>query len=181
MCTIECIMFGAQNLCKEEVAGKRVLEIGSYNVNGSLRQIVKSWGPAEYIGVDIEIRIQEVGVWVDSRVTLHDYDLSINDHDSGGFDPNYTYYRSDQVEQEWTGGADPDLDSLIDASNVEEDVDARREILQNIQRKLIEDVRELYLYSPPVMEAYSNSLVGYEPWPGSTNLRVFDKEQVRIE
>jgi len=133
------------------------------------------------IGVDIEIRIQEVGVWVDSRVTLHDYDLSINDHSSGGFDPDFTYYRSDQAEQEWTGGGDPELDSLIDASNVEEDVDARREILQNIQRKLIENVRELYLYSPPVMEAYSNHLVGYEPWPGSTNLRVFDKEQVRIE
>jgi SAM-dependent methyltransferase len=54
MCTIECIYFGARNLSKEEVAGKRVLEIGSYNVNGSLRQIVKSWYPAEYIGVDIE-------------------------------------------------------------------------------------------------------------------------------
>jgi SAM-dependent methyltransferase len=54
MCTIECIYFGARNLSKEEVAGKRVLEIGSYNVNGSLRQIVQSWGPAEYIGVDIE-------------------------------------------------------------------------------------------------------------------------------
>jgi len=46
-------MFGVLNLCKEEVADKRVLEVGSYNVNGSLRPIIKLWGPSEYIGIDV--------------------------------------------------------------------------------------------------------------------------------
>jgi SAM-dependent methyltransferase len=42
------------NLKPEEVRGKRILEVGSQDVNGSLRPIVESWAPAEYVGVDIE-------------------------------------------------------------------------------------------------------------------------------
>ena len=37
-----------------EVAGKRVLEVGSYNVNGSVRDYVMSLGPKEYLGVDAQ-------------------------------------------------------------------------------------------------------------------------------
>jgi peptide/nickel transport system substrate-binding protein len=131
------------------------------------------------IGVDIEIRIQEIGVWVDSRIKLKDYDLSVNDWGTG-YDPDYTFYRSDQSEQEWTGGGDPELDKLIDDSNVEQDDDKRKELLQDIQRKIITNVRELYLYSPPSFEAASDKITGYTPWPGSTNLRVFDLDQVSV-
>jgi SAM-dependent methyltransferase len=41
------------NLTKGDVRGKKIIEIGSYNVNGSLRPIIESWKPAKYIGVDI--------------------------------------------------------------------------------------------------------------------------------
>jgi len=34
--------------------GKRVIEVGSYDVNGSLRYIIELLKPAEYVGVDIE-------------------------------------------------------------------------------------------------------------------------------
>jgi peptide/nickel transport system substrate-binding protein len=130
------------------------------------------------IGIDIEIRIQELGVWVDSRVKRKDYDLSVNDHGSGGFDPNFFYYRADQSEQDWTGGADPELDKLIDASNVEEDDAKRKVLIQDIQRRLIKTVREIYLYTPPIFEAASRNFVGYQPFPGGTDFRVFDREQV---
>jgi len=54
MCNASCIIFGATNLTIDQVKGKRVLEVGSYDVNGSLRPIIESWAPLEYIGVDIE-------------------------------------------------------------------------------------------------------------------------------
>lgn len=54
MCHVSCIVFGVKNLTKEEIDGKKVIEIGSYDVNGSIRPIIESWKPAKYIGVDIK-------------------------------------------------------------------------------------------------------------------------------
>jgi len=54
MCTLSCAIFVATKLRKQDVAGKRVLEVGSYDVNGSLRKLIGSWRPAEYTGVDIQ-------------------------------------------------------------------------------------------------------------------------------
>jgi SAM-dependent methyltransferase len=55
MCTISCLLFGATKLSKQDVEGKRVLEVGSFtsDIKGSLRMLIESWSPAEYIGVDI--------------------------------------------------------------------------------------------------------------------------------
>jgi SAM-dependent methyltransferase len=50
---VQVILFGAINLKKEEVQDKRVIEIGSYDVNGSLRPLLESYNPQEYIGVDL--------------------------------------------------------------------------------------------------------------------------------
>jgi len=53
MCNAYCILFGAINLKKEEIEEKRIIEVGSYNVNGSLKPLLESYKPKEYIGVDI--------------------------------------------------------------------------------------------------------------------------------
>lgn len=53
MCSPTCTKFGRESLNKEEIEGKRIIEIGSCIVNGSLRQIVESFRPVEYIGIDI--------------------------------------------------------------------------------------------------------------------------------
>jgi SAM-dependent methyltransferase len=54
MCNVACVVFGAKSLSREEVQGKRVLEVGARAVNGSLRPILEAWGPATYVGVDLE-------------------------------------------------------------------------------------------------------------------------------
>ncbi len=46
--------FVARTLTADDVAGRRVLEVGSCNVNGSVRPYVMSLKPAEYLGVDRE-------------------------------------------------------------------------------------------------------------------------------
>ncbi len=50
---VQCILFGAIQLKKEEIEGKRVIEVGSSDVNGSLRPLLETYNPKEYIGVDI--------------------------------------------------------------------------------------------------------------------------------
>lgn len=53
MCHSSCIAFGTRTLGEPQVARKRVLEVGSYDVNGSLRPTIEAYGPHEYVGVDI--------------------------------------------------------------------------------------------------------------------------------
>lgn len=47
------IVFGARHLRPEHVAGKKVIDVGACDFNGSIRPLIESWGPAEYVGVDI--------------------------------------------------------------------------------------------------------------------------------
>jgi SAM-dependent methyltransferase len=54
MCTRTCLEFVRAHICEEGVRGRKVLEVGSRDVNGSARPIVEAFGPASYIGVDIE-------------------------------------------------------------------------------------------------------------------------------
>ncbi len=55
MCHNSVITFGLKHLSVEEIKDKSIVEVGAYDVNGSLRPIIESWGnPAQYIGVDIE-------------------------------------------------------------------------------------------------------------------------------
>ena len=53
MCNPACIDFGRRMLDASDVAGKDVLEVGSLDVNGSLRPYVESLGPRSYLGVDL--------------------------------------------------------------------------------------------------------------------------------
>jgi SAM-dependent methyltransferase len=48
-----CMDFGVRALTIDDVRGRTVLEVGSRNVNGSLRAHVEGLGPASYLGVDI--------------------------------------------------------------------------------------------------------------------------------
>ncbi|QGN57952.1 bifunctional 2-polyprenyl-6-hydroxyphenol methylase/3-demethylubiquinol 3-O-methyltransferase UbiG [Nostocoides sp. HKS02] len=54
MCNQAGITFVRDALTEPDVKGKRVLEVGAYDVNGSTRPYLKSFAPSEYIGVDIE-------------------------------------------------------------------------------------------------------------------------------
>jgi SAM-dependent methyltransferase len=53
MCSPACVAFGSSHVSPDEIRGKRVIEVGSFDVNGSLRSWVVSFHPASYVGVDI--------------------------------------------------------------------------------------------------------------------------------
>jgi SAM-dependent methyltransferase len=54
MCHVSCINFTFDCLTAEEVKNRTILEVGSREAKGGVGHIIKSYGPAQYIGVDIE-------------------------------------------------------------------------------------------------------------------------------
>jgi len=67
MCDPACIDFGVKYLKKSEIENRRVIEIGSYNVNGSLRPDIMKYSPSKYLGIDIE-----AGPGVDEICNVYD-------------------------------------------------------------------------------------------------------------
>lgn len=53
MCNLTGIAFGETVLTAAIVAGRDCLEVGSLDVNGSIRPYVESLGPARYVGIDM--------------------------------------------------------------------------------------------------------------------------------
>lgn len=47
------LSWGRKFLTKADVDGKRILEVGSYDINGTIRDVIVPLLPAEYIGADI--------------------------------------------------------------------------------------------------------------------------------
>lgn len=43
-----------ERLTDEQVCGKHILDVGSYNVNGSLRPLLEGWG-GKYLGIDMMV------------------------------------------------------------------------------------------------------------------------------
>jgi SAM-dependent methyltransferase len=50
---INNILFTARHLTPERVGGKRIIDVGACDFNGSIRPLLDSYGPAEYMGIDL--------------------------------------------------------------------------------------------------------------------------------
>lgn len=53
MCNANCILFAAINLLDYEIRGKDVIEVGSLDINGSVRPFIMKFKPSKYIGIDL--------------------------------------------------------------------------------------------------------------------------------
>lgn len=54
MCHPSCLEFGHTSIHRADVFDKMVLEVGSQDVNGSMRSMVEKLSPARYVGIDLQ-------------------------------------------------------------------------------------------------------------------------------
>jgi SAM-dependent methyltransferase len=66
MCNRAVIEFGRVVIKEDDVRGKDIIELGAYDVNGSLRPYVQSLNPRKYVGVD---NVEGPGVDIIADVT----------------------------------------------------------------------------------------------------------------
>lgn len=53
MCTPGCVDFAGAEFARAGIAGLDVLEVGSFDINGSVRGVAEQYAPGRYVGVDI--------------------------------------------------------------------------------------------------------------------------------
>jgi len=53
MCNVSCAVFGARALSKDDIEGKKYLEVGARDYNGTIRPLIDSWEPALSLGIDL--------------------------------------------------------------------------------------------------------------------------------
>lgn len=53
----EVMEFFGRTVVPDEFHGKRILEVGSENVNGSIRPLIENLQPSEFIGIDLHLGI----------------------------------------------------------------------------------------------------------------------------
>ncbi|MDJ1185070.1 class I SAM-dependent methyltransferase [Roseofilum casamattae] len=78
MCDKSCIDFANNHLKSADIQGKSVIEVGAYDINGSLRSMVENFQPSSYKGVDIAM-----GPGVDEVCNAEDL---VSHYGSGQFD-----------------------------------------------------------------------------------------------
>jgi SAM-dependent methyltransferase len=54
MCNRSCLDFAKSHLTAEDVRGKKIIEVGSRDVNGSVKHEIAHLQPSGYLGIDIE-------------------------------------------------------------------------------------------------------------------------------
>lgn len=50
---VSCVVFAGKCLLPERVKGKRIIDVGACDFNGSVRPLLEAYGPSEYIGIDM--------------------------------------------------------------------------------------------------------------------------------
>jgi peptide/nickel transport system substrate-binding protein len=141
-----------------------ILSIAGYSGSLEVSQVVQE--NLKEVGIDVEVRIQEVGIWANARTETFEYDLSWNG--MGGPDPDlalWVQYHSSSDVAKWINLNDPELDRMLEAGRIETDVAARGQIYQDLQRHMIEDVSEIFIYSGSILDVMQNTLQGYRTHP----------------
>ncbi len=53
MPNVSAAIFVAKHISRDDIVGRRVLDVGSCDFNGSVAPLIKHWAPCEYLGVDV--------------------------------------------------------------------------------------------------------------------------------
>jgi len=113
------------------------------------------------VGVTAKINIVEWGIFI-SKWRESDFDSFIS-MNSGSIDPDIQFNRTFR-----TGGStnvflysNTEVDELLDSGRSESDLNNRRLIYEELQKKLVEDSPIIFLYSANTIFASSDSVEGF--------------------
>ena len=97
-------------------------------------------GQLKEIWIDADVDIIDTAQWF-PKIARKNYSVGLNTTGNGVDDPDQNYYEnfSCKSERNYTGYCNPEIEKLFDVQSAETDMDKRRKIVWEIDRKLLED------------------------------------------
>ena len=97
--------------------------------------------------IDGELEVVETAIW-HPKVTRKDFAVALNLTGSGVDDPDQQFYENYACgsQRNYSSYCNKDVDALIDKQSAELDLAKRKQIVWDIERKLIEDVARPIIY-----------------------------------
>jgi peptide/nickel transport system substrate-binding protein len=116
------------------------------------------------IWIDAELDAVETAVWY-PKVMRKDYSVGLNLTGNGLDDPDQTFYESYTcgAEGNYDGYCNPEIDKLIDAQSSIPDQEMRKQLVWEIERRLVEDVARPTLYHNRSCTCWWPYVKGYKP------------------
>ncbi len=92
------------------------------------------------IWIDADVDIIETSQWF-PRVTRKDYSVGLNTTGNGVDDPDQNFFEnfSCKSERNYTGYCNPEIDKLFEVQSQETDIEKRKKMVWEIDKKLLED------------------------------------------
>jgi peptide/nickel transport system substrate-binding protein len=119
------------------------------------------------IGIEATLRPLEWSTWLDEE-GQGNFDMYICGW-IGMVDPDDYFYAQHHTDQvfNFTGYSNPDLDALLDQGRQELDQDARKQIYEQIQQILLDDLPYIFLFTTANVNAWQPYVNGYAVRPDS--------------
>jgi peptide/nickel transport system substrate-binding protein len=119
------------------------------------------------VGIEITLRPLEWSTWLDEE-GKGNYDMYICGW-IGLVDPDDWFYAQQYTKQifNFTGYSNPELDNLLDQGRQELDPNKRKEIYDQVQQILVDDLPYIYLFTTAPVNAWQPYVKGYAVRPDS--------------
>jgi peptide/nickel transport system substrate-binding protein len=151
---------GYGNVAEQQAEARKIMESLGYGPNNRLKVKVATRDFSTYkdpavvfvdqlnkIHFDAEMELVESSIW-HSRLVKKDYSVGMNTSGVGIDDPDAVLKGAYACKSEanYTGYCNPETEKLLDAQSQERDIEKRRKIVWEIEKKLTEEVARPILY-----------------------------------
>jgi len=150
------------DLAKNRAAARAIMEKAGYGpdkrlaVTVSTRNIPAYRDPAAIlisqlreIYIDAELDPVDTTQWY-PKITRKDFTVGLNVTESGVDDPDQQFYENYVCgsDRNYTGYCNPEVDKLVDRQSMEADPEKRKQLVWEIEKKLVEDVARPVIFYP---------------------------------
>jgi len=162
------------DVAKNRAASRKIMEKLGYGPDNRLAVTVSTRNVAPYrdsavilidqlreIFIDGQLEPLDTTQWY-PRLTRKDYKIGLNVTETAIDDPDPAFYENYVCGalRNYTGYCNPEVDTLVDQQSAETDIEKRKRLVWQIERKLVEDDARPILFYPRVANCWQPQLKG---------------------